>query len=165
MTDPSPPSAHDFLAELVNDPRYQAQLAAQEAERVALATQVFADPTVLYADLKAFGAPETALDRCFDRVPLSSRAIGILVAHLPRPYAPSMWEKIVRSLARPEARPALPMLCWAYRIERVATRRWLLANAIGAMARLSEVSDLPDIAGYAPLFQPGMTPPHRRAMP
>ena len=165
MTDLSPPPPNDAIAALLNDPRFQAQRAREEAERMALETQRYADPTVLRADLEAFGAPATALETYFNRVPLSSRSMAILIAHLPRNYAPPVWESIVRSLSRPEGRPALPMLCWAYRIERVPARRWLLANAIGAMAKLGEVSDLPDIATYEALFRPGMVPPHRRPAP
>ena len=165
MTDSTSPSAQDLLAELANDPRYQAQLMAQEANRLAAESQFWADPAVLYADLQAFGAPATALDTWFDRVPLSGRAMGVLIAHLPRPYAPPIWESIVRSLTRRDARPALPMLCWAYSIERSAPRRWLLANAIGAMATLAEVSGLPDIETYEALFRPGLQPPHKRVAP
>ena len=42
MTDPSPP-AHDPLAELYDDPRYQ----AREAARLAAETQFFADELTL----------------------------------------------------------------------------------------------------------------------
>ena len=162
MTDPTPPSLPNFPAELADDPLFQAQIAAETTRRLALATTVHADPTVLYADLQSFGAPSSALDTYFDRVHLPGRAMAVLVAHLSRPYAPDIWEKIVRSLTRPDARPTLPMLSWAYGIERDTARRWLLANALSAMATFAEVSALPGIEAYQSLFGPTMLPKHTR---
>ena len=161
----APPTAQDRLAELFADPELRARREAMEARQLAFGSQMWADPTALYADLVRFGAPATALDTCFDGVTLTARTMGVLVVQLPRNHAPDIWERVVRSLSRPTARPVLPMLRWAYRIERDARRRWLLANAIGAMARLEEVRDLAGIEAYEPLFRPGLEPPHRRKGP
>lgn len=152
----------DVLAALADDPRYREHLRQQEEARLAAAAEFFADTSVLHADLRALGLPANALATYFDRLPMPGRAMGVLVAHLPRPYAPSVWESIVRSLTRPDARPALPMLRTAYQFERQPARRWLLANAMSAMVPFAEVRDLPEMAQYEPLFRHGFTPPHLR---
>ena len=145
------------------DAAWQAMLAEQEMARVAASAVFFVDPAQLHAELAALGYAESALAARFDGVVLTGRAIAVLVAHLPRPYAPRVWENIVGSLARREARPAFAALATAYRFERVPERRGLLAQAIAAMATFHEASGLPGIEAYETLFGPSYAPPPMRS--
>ena len=150
------------IADPTADAAWQAMLAEQELARVAASAVFFVDPAQLHAELAALGYAESALAARFDGLVLTGRAIAVLVAHLPRPYAPAVWESIVRSLARREARPAFAALATAYRFERVPERRGLLAHAIAAMVTFHEASDLPGIEAYASLFGPSYAPPPMR---
>jgi hypothetical protein len=77
-------------------------------------------------------------------------AVPILARHLGRPHHPRVWEGIVRALSTSAARvEALGPLRDAYRVEAAPERRWLLANALGAMASFDEVADLNGIASTA----------------
>jgi hypothetical protein len=76
------------------------------------------------------------------------------VAHLGQAHHPRVWEGIVRALSAPAARAeALGPLREAYRAETAPERRWLLANALGAMASFVEVGDLDGIAEHRSLFR------------
>lgn len=158
--------APDPRAVLTPTPDDDLHAAMREAQALALAAQAavsYADPSALVAELCAAGFPEDALARHFVGEVMTLAASGILCAHLPRPYDAATWERIVRSLTRREARAALAPLAWAYRIERDPARRWLLANALSAMATFAEVGALPEIAQYESLFHAGgLVPPHAR---
>ena len=60
---------------------------------------------------------------------------------------------MIRSLGVPDARGiALEPLCNAYLNERDPNLRWVIANALSAMARLGELTHLPGIEEYSALF-------------
>lgn len=109
--------------------------------------------------------PEVSLSsRCgisYRQLTLPLDAILILVAHLSEPHHPRIWEGIVRALSIKRARDlAFESLKRFYVAETVESRRWLLANAIGAMAKFTEVKDLPGIKEYRVLFNKPRKPPH-----
>jgi len=155
-------TAAEFIRELDGDPEYQARLAEQERRRAALAAECATDQRDLLQELQAVGVRAESI---WDFVsaggaPLS--AVPVLAAHLTEAHHPRVWEGIVRALSVKHAREsALSPLLIAYRAESDPSRRWVLANAIGSMARLAEVRDLPNIDEYRALFRQSRKPPHR----
>jgi hypothetical protein len=154
-------TAEEFVRELAADSEYQARVAAQSEARQMLAAACAADEASLVADLRDAGH---VLESVFDFLPgggAPASAIPMLVAHLNQPHHPCIWEGIVRALSTPTARAeALEPLRAAYRTEGDPERRWVVANAVGSMARFSEVQDLPGIAEHRPLFRQSRKPAH-----
>ena len=153
--------ASELVRRLEQDPNYQARVAERQANIDALSQVYRADEAALVAQLRARGI---AIESVWDFVsttdaPLS--AIPILVAHLSQSHHPRVWEGIVRALSAKSARDgAFEPLKHFYVTETVESRRWLLANAIGAMAKFTEVKELPGIKQYRVLFNKPRKPPH-----
>jgi hypothetical protein len=154
-------TAAEAIRELAADPEYQARLREQAAQREQLARACAADEADLVAELRAAGSLVASVWDLAGTGGATGAGIGILVAHLDRPHHPCIWEGIVRGLATKAARAeALEPLRRQYRTEAEPSRRWVLANAIGTMAKFSEVQDLDGIAEYRALFRQSRKPPH-----
>lgn len=158
----APITASELVQQLEQDPSYQARVAEREANIDALSQVDRADETALLAELRARGV---AVDSVWDFVSTTDApldAIPILVAHLSEPHRPRVWEGIVRALSIKRARDgAFETLKRLYRTETIESRRWLLANAIGTMAKFTEVKELPGIEKYRTVFNRPRKPPHR----
>ena len=143
------------------DPNYQARVAEPQANTDALSQVYRADEAALVA-LRARGI---AVESVWDFVSTTDApldAIPILVAHLSESHHPRVWEGIVRALSVRRARDgAFESLKRFYLTETIESRRWVLANAIGAMAKFTEVKELPGIEQYRAVFNRPRKPPHR----
>jgi len=146
---------------LEQDPNYQARVAEPQANTDALSQVYRADEAALVA-LRARGI---AVESVWDFVSTTDApldAIPILVAHLSESHHPRVWEGIVRALSVRRARDgAFESLKRFYLTETIESRRWVLANAIGAMAKFTEVKELPGIEQYRAVFNRPRKPPHR----
>jgi hypothetical protein len=153
-------SAGEFIRQLEADPGYVARREALDAA-TASARRAFAPAEAgLVAELRARGLPVASVDDFVQAGGAPPAAVPTLVAHLPRTADPHLWETIVRALSAPQAGAALAPLKTAYAAETDSHRRWLLANAIGSMARLADVRDLEGIEAYRALFRRSRKPPH-----
>ncbi|MEO7360141.1 MAG: hypothetical protein ABI120_07420 [Gemmatimonadaceae bacterium] len=154
-------TAAEFVKVLAQDPDYQARLKIQEASTVALAAACDADEIDLVNELREVNASVSSV---WDFVAIGGApegAVAILVRHLNRPHHPRIWEGIVRSLSTKRARAlALEPLRSLYRAESDLDRRWVIANAIGSMARFADVKDLEGMEQYRALFRQSRKPPH-----
>jgi hypothetical protein len=155
-------TASELVHRLEQDPTYQARVAERQANIDALSQVYRADEAALVAQLRARGI---AVESVWDFVSTTDApldAIPILVAHLSEPHEQRVWEGIVRALSVKSARDgAFESLKRFYVTETIESRRWLLANAIGAMAKFTEVKELPGIKQYRVLFNKPRKPPHR----
>jgi hypothetical protein len=153
--------AADFARELAKDADYQARVRERVARAEAQARECAEDEAGLVAELRAAGV---VVESVYDLVSAGGApgaAVPVLVAHLERPHHPRIWEGIVRALSTKEARTgALEALRAHFRSESEVGRRWLLANALGSMARLAEVRDLDGITEYRALFRQSRKPAH-----
>lgn len=147
------------MRELEADSEYMARIRAQDAERVELARLCALDQAELLSELGAIGIVAESVYDFVNAGGAPVAAVPVLVAHLDRVHHPRIWEGIVRALSVRHARDmALTRLVRVYRAERDAGRRWVLANAIGSMARFSEVADLDGIEEYRALFRQSRKP-------
>ena len=155
-------TATELVHRLEQDPDHQARVAERQASMDALDQVYRADEAALVAQLRARGI---AVESVWDFVSTTDApldAIPILVAHVSESHHPRVWEGIVRALSAKSARDgAFESLKRFYVKETVESRRWLLANAIGAMAKFTEVKELPGIKEYRALFNRPRKPPHR----
>ena len=156
-----PITASELVHRLEQDPDHHARLAEGQANIEALSEIYRADEAALVEQLPARGI---AVESVWDFVSTTDAppdAIPILVAHLSESHHPRVWEGIVRALSAKSARDgAFESLKRSYVTETVESRRWLLANAIGAMAKFTEVKALPNIKEYRALFNKPRKPPH-----
>jgi hypothetical protein len=156
-----PMSAAEFVGELAQNTEYQARLKVRGAQIDILTAACAADELELVTELRAV-VPK--VESVWDFVAIGGApevAVDILVCHLNRPHHPRIWEGIVRALSSKRARDgALEPLRHLYRGETDSDRRWVIANAIGSMARLAEVRDLEGIEQYRALFRQSRKPPH-----
>ena len=154
-------TASELAHRLEQDPNYQARVAEPQANTDALSQVYRADEAALVA-LRARGI---AVESVWDFVSTTDApldAIPILVAHLSESHHPRVWEGIVRALSVRRARDgAFESLKRFYLTETIESRRWVLANAIGAMAKFTEVKELPGIEQYRAVFNRPRKPPHR----
>lgn len=154
-------TAAEFVRELDSDPEYLARRLAKDRAVEALARECAADQSELLAALRGLGVQVGSIYDFVNSGGAPPAAIPLLVAHLDKPHHPRIWEGIVRSLSVHHARDhALPALKRMYRSEVDPSRRWVIANAIGSMAKLSEVRDLEGIDTYRALFRQSRKPPH-----
>ena len=145
-------TAGELVRALATDPEYQAQMAAQAAATAELERRCGADEAGLVAELVAAGVPVRSVYDCVNAGGAPPAAIPALLVHLRRDHHPRIWEGIVRALSVRHARDlALSTLAELYAVEGSEDRRWLLANAIGSMAKFAEVAHLDGIAQYRPL--------------
>ena len=155
-------TASELVDRLELDPNYQARAAERQANIDALSQVDRVDEAALVAQLRARGI---AVESVWDFVSTTDApldAIPVLVAHLSEPHRPRVWEGIVRALSIKRARDgAFEALKRFYAAETLESRRWLLANAIGTMAKFTEVKELPEIGQYRTVFNRPRKPPHR----
>jgi hypothetical protein len=155
-------TASELAHRLEQDPNYQACVAERQANTDALSQVYRADEAALVVQLRARGI---AVESVWDFVSTTDApldAIPILVAHLSESHHPRVWEGIVRALSVRRARDgAFESLKRFYLTETIESRRWVLANAIGAMAKFTEVKELPGIEQYRAVFNRPRKPPHR----
>jgi hypothetical protein len=155
-------TASELVHALEQDPDYRTRMAERDAKIDALSQVYHTDEAALVAQLRARGI---AVESVWDFVSTTDAppdAIPILVAHLSEPHHPRVWEGIVRALSAKSARDgAFESLKRFYVAETVESRRWLLANAIGEMAKFTEVKELPGMKEYRALFNKPRKPPHR----
>jgi hypothetical protein len=137
-----------------SDEAYQTSLAEQRDRLAALAAACAVDEHQLVLQLRDLGVRATSVWDLIAEGGAPPRAVPLLVSHLVSTHHERIWEGIVRALSVLHARPlALPVLIDQYRAEGNAHRRGILAHAIGSMATLDEVQDLPDIETYRALFR------------
>jgi hypothetical protein len=155
-------TASELVHALEQDPDYRTRMAEREANVDALSQVYRADEAALVAGLRDRGI---AVESVWDFVSTTDAppdAIPILVAHLSESHHPRVWEGIVRALSIKGARDgAFESLKHFYVAETVESRRWLLANAIAAMAKFTDVKELPRMNEYRTLFNKPRKPPHR----
>lgn len=137
-----------------DDTAREAAFAAQRHRVEELAAACAADEHGLLRELRDHEIHVTSVWDFIASGGAPPRAVPILVAHLSVTHHERVWEGIVRALAVKHARAAaLGVLSELYRVETTRTRRAALAHAIGAMARIDEVGDLPDIENYHSSFR------------
>ena len=155
-------TAEEFVRARAANPEHQARMAMRAAAIEGLAKACAADEAPLLGELRAAGVQ---VDSVYDFVNAGGappEAIPLLVAHLRKPHHPRIWEGIVRSLSVRHARDtALSILVELYGVETSPDRRFVLANAIGSMAKFAEVAQLDGIAQYRPLFRQSRKPTPR----
>jgi hypothetical protein len=154
MARSKPMTAGEFARSLAADPQHQARMAAQAAATAALGGVCAADEASLLRELHEIGAPASSVYNFVNAGGAPVAALPVLVRHLHQQHHPRIWEGIVRALSIRHAHDlALPALMERYAVEQASDRRWLLANAIGSMAKFAEVAHLDGIAEYRPLFR------------
>ena len=147
-------TAEQFVRSLAADPEYRARMAAQAARTEELARVCAADEAGLLAELRTVGLTVSSIYDFVNAGGAPPEAISILVAHLRQHHHPRIWEGIVRSLSVKHAHDAaLPTLAELFTMEESRDRRWVLANAIGSMAKFAEVAELEGIDEFRPLFR------------
>ncbi|MGI8548019.1 MAG: hypothetical protein ACR2M1_11915 [Gemmatimonadaceae bacterium] len=147
-------TAEEFVRSLAADPEYRARMAALEASTDELGRACAGDEAVLLEALRTVGAKVSSVYDFVNADGAPPIAIPILLAHLRLQRHPRIWEGIVRSLSVKHAHAAaLPTLVELYSVEQDRDRRWVLANAIGSMAKFAEVAHLDGIDEYRPLFR------------
>src|SRR5882724_9552741 len=132
--------ADKLLRQLEADPNYIAR--EREWKRISAQSlqECAADQAGLVSELRCAGFEVASVQEYVASGGAPVGAVPILVAHLDRPHDPRVWETIVRALSVRHAHDlALSRLCELYTAEKDDGRRWLLANAIGSMAKLREV--------------------------
>lgn len=154
-------TADAFIRELEGDADHQARLTEQQRQTAELAEASAADERHLLQELHAVGVTTSSVWDFVAAGGAPPSAVPVLAAHLTQSHHPRVWEGIVRALSVKHARAALSRLSDAYRAEQLQSRRWVLANAIGSMARLAEVRELPNIDEYRALFRQSRKPAHR----
>ena len=146
-------TADELVRSLEADPEYQGRLARHDAAADELARICADDEAELLAELASLDINAESVYDFVNGGGAPVEAVPVLVAHLTQPHHPRIWEGIVRALSVSRAREfALEPLKQAYKKEPASDRRWILANAIGTMAKLREVQDLDGIAQYKALF-------------
>src|SRR2546427_10098759 len=154
-------TAKEFVDELQQDPVYRERSAAREAARDKRAVESVLDEADLVRELAGAGVHVDSVYDFLNDVITPLRAVPVLLRHLELPHIPAIREGLLRSLAYSHLRPsALGHLKARFRATVEPGERWLVANAIAAMASLKEVADLPGVAEYAKLFK--HTPRKRR---
>jgi hypothetical protein len=128
---------------------------AEQRQRLeALAAACSLDVHQLVSELRDLGVRATSVWDLVAEGGAPPRAVPLLVSHLAMDHHERIWQGIVRALSVLHARSvALAPLMDQYRSATDAERRSILAGAIGSMARLDEVQDLPDIEKYHSLFR------------
>jgi hypothetical protein len=139
-------NARELMAELANDPEFQARQAARDREHNEKVAALAAESQPLLRDLAAAGVRvETVGDFVSRKEPYPS-ALPVLVAHLAKPYTKPIRECIVRALTVPEARglAGQPLLKAFYQ-EEDANQKWVIGNALRVVADEAEYDEVVDI--------------------
>lgn len=154
--------ADQLLRQLESDPEHIAREREWKQYEEEAVREFDRDQAHLISELQRAGLRVESVEEYVARGGAPLDAIPVLVSHLDRPHISRVWETIVRALSVRHAHDlALPRLSELYTREKDPSRRWLLANAIGSMAKLREVRHLPDIERYRALFRQSYKPPHQ----
>jgi hypothetical protein len=155
MRKPKAKTAEEFVAELAQDAGYQAKLAERQAVATAQGVAASKDESQLIVELRAAGVRASSVYDFVGKQVAPSAAGPVLVRHLSLPHVPVVREGIIRALSRSDFRAvALEALREGFRQSTEHSERWLLANALAAMARLPELEpQLPGISEFAELFR------------
>jgi hypothetical protein len=155
-----PKTAEEVVRELERDPTYQKRRAEQDAAVARRAAEAASDEEQIVGELRAAGVRVNSVYD-FIEVVTPVEAVPVLLRHLTQSHTPVIREGLLRALAYSHLRaPALGGLKDLFRAAHDPGERWLIANAIAAMAALEDVRDLSGIDEYAKLFK--RTPPKRR---
>src|SRR6266566_4055211 len=147
-------TAKEFVDELQQDPVYRERSAAREAARDKRAVESVLDEASLVRELAGAGVHVDSVYDFVNDVITPLRAVPVLLRHLELPHIPAIREGLFRSLAYSHLRSsALDHLKAHFQATVEPGERWLVANAIAAMATLKEVADLPGVTEYAKLFK------------
>ena len=153
--------AAELIQQLESDPEYIARQREWERRSAQSVRECAADQAELVTQLRTAGLALDSVEEYVAAGGAPIAAVPILVAHLDHPHDPRIWETIVRALSVRHAHDAaLPRLCELYVAEKDPYRRWVLANAIGSMAKFRKVQRLPQIGQYRALFRQTYKPPH-----
>jgi hypothetical protein len=153
--------ADKLLRQLASDPEHVVRQRERERRSAQSLRKCTADEAELVAQLRSAGFLVASVQEYVASGGAPVGAVPILVSHLDQPHDPRIWETIVRALSVRHAHDAaLPRLSQLYSAEKDPDRRWILANAIGAMAKLREVRHLPGIDQYHALFRQSYKPAH-----
>ena len=150
-------TAAELLRELEADPNSVAARNPRNARHNARVEQHAADLQSVLADLRSVGAFAVSLNDFINggQVP-RPEAIEVFVRHLDQQHLPSVHESLLRCLSISTARSgAFDWLRRRFLVELDPNLKWLIANALSAMARLDELRELPGIEEYRDLFPDG----------
>jgi hypothetical protein len=150
-------TAAEFVAQLQNDPEYQALRKSQDAELAKKSAICAADERGLVGELRGLGYD---IDSVYDLVnnsphPILARrflgpypaAYPVLIQHLKTQHEPAIREGIIRALTvRDGGRPVEEALLEEFDREKNAHLRWVLANALKTAMPYSRRRKRPDIA-------------------
>ena len=149
-----PKTAKEFVGELERDPVHKERRAVQDAALAKRAAEAAADEASLVRDLEDAGVSVTSVYDLVNDVITTPHAVPVLLGHLGRPHLPVIREGILRALAYSHLRQgALSSLKDLFSGATEPGERWLIANAMAAMATLKELSELAGINEYAGLFK------------
>lgn len=143
------------MVQLEADPTWIANRAARKTRLADSEEKVRAEEAPILADLAVAGVKAASVYDFVGKRAAPSEAIPILVRHLGRAHSPNVREGIIRALGVPSARTAaFEILCVAYRAEPEPHLRFAIANALSAMSRFDELTELPGIEKFVALFDP-----------
>jgi hypothetical protein len=147
-------SADELLRELEADPNWVAAQESRKARHRMRLDAITVDIGTVLADLQAIGENVSSLAGFVNGTaePTPS-AMKVLVRHLDVEHHPAVHNSLIRALSISTAKDAA--FKWLYRrfpFERDPNVKWLIANALSAMARFHELRDLPGIEEYRMLF-------------
>jgi hypothetical protein len=150
-------TAAEFMKELANDPEYQRRLAERQAVAATQAAAAAEDERALVADLCSAGVTVSSV---YDFIGVSVAPLAaapVLVKHLAVPHIRIVRDGIIRALSCSHLRPhAFAPLKAGFAQSMEPSERWLFANALAAMATLSELRpQLDGVGEYAELFTGG----------
>jgi crotonobetainyl-CoA:carnitine CoA-transferase CaiB-like acyl-CoA transferase len=147
-------TAKEVVAELAQDPAYQARLAERQAQAEAQGVAAAKDEEQIVAEFRAAGVAAASVYDFVGKQATPTAAAQVLVRHLSTPHIRVVREGIVRALSFKHLRSvALNALMDGFRQSTASSERWLFANALAAMASLAELtSQLPGISEFAELF-------------
>ena len=147
-------TAKELVDELERDPIYRKRRAARDSATDKRAVEAVLDEAGLVRELGATGVHVDSVYDFVNDVITPLRAVPVLLRHLELPHIPAIREGLFRSLAYSHLRSsALDHLKAHFQATVEPGERWLVPNAIAAMATLKEVADLPGVTEYANLFK------------
>jgi len=129
-----PITAGELMAQLANDPEYQARMAKRDAEFAKRDAELDDAEQPLLNALRGVGVDVTTVYDLVNTRAAYPEALPVLLEHLPRPYPVEIREGIARALAVRGARFAWHQLRELYEAERDQRMRDVLALALANAA-------------------------------
>jgi hypothetical protein len=148
-------TAEELIAELAQDPVYQARIAESQAVAAAQGLAAAEDEIGLVAELRTAGISVSSVYDFIGEQVAPAAAAPVLVHHLSVPHIRVVREGIIRALSCSHLRTfALEPLTEGFRMSTDYSERWLFANALAAMAPLAELTPhLDGISAFKGLFR------------